>query len=239
VPGVSSYDHSPSCRSGAVIAGSYIVVFVDILGVSALLEQIADDEESLSRIIHHFNSLFRVIRDEAVAIADGQSFVRGFSDCFVIARPWCLNARCLSHNRSWIRLRLARLQMEIVRAGYLIRGAAVLGAFGASDMTMMGEGLARAYRLESTVAQVPRILLEAELVAALGPDTTGFRLDADGYWFVDFLRAPVGVAVWDEVVEQLTSLTKALVDSRGKNPKLAAKGDWLFSYLRSVGEPKA
>ena len=58
---------------------------------------------------------------------------------------------------------VANIYNEILRYGYLMRGAIVEGEFFHNDIIVYGKGLVEAVQLEENKADVPRILVRAKV----------------------------------------------------------------------------
>jgi hypothetical protein len=79
------------------------------------------------------------------------------------------------------------LQSSLLAMGVLVRGGIAKGpTFHADDM-LYGEGLIKAYDLESKTAVYPRVVIDPQLLAE---DRDGLKLkflslDTDGHWYID------------------------------------------------------
>ena len=58
---------------------------------------------------------------------------------------------------------VANIYNEILRYGYLLRGAIIEGEFFYNDIIVYGKGLVEAVQLEEKVADVPRILVRTKV----------------------------------------------------------------------------
>lgn len=97
-------------------------------------------------------------------------------------------------------------QLELAFQGILIRGAMTIGEVASSSNRIFGPGVVEAYELESQIAQYPRIVVSSKALRMLDESDILIaehhsrqtekewvkellRLDSDGIWFVDYLRA--------------------------------------------------
>ena len=98
----------------------------------------------------------------------------------------------------------AQYQFELACAGTLLRGGVALGMHHQSAMFVAGPALVEAHRLESVVADVPRIVLSLDAVrlARIGADYSFppsisdynwvLAVDADGETFISYLFVVLG-----------------------------------------------
>lgn len=180
-----------------------IVTFFDILGYSELVLSGRDPDEVLSVLAetkHHAD-----IDPELQAIFES-SFVN-FSDCVVRVIPidsevnQSIQVGLLFHEI----LGLVHVQMELTARGIPIRGGVTAGPLYHGDGHLFGPSLVTAYKLESKIAQHPRIVVDPALLRRFDEDRrlgashhtreqdreylySLLRQDTDGVWFVDYLR---------------------------------------------------
>jgi hypothetical protein len=72
---------------------------------------------------------------------------------------------------------LELLALDVLRAGYFVRGAVVKGRLCHEDRMVFGEALVSAYHLESQIARYPRIMIRSDVFT-----------DAVGYLLNDVIR---------------------------------------------------
>jgi hypothetical protein len=98
---------------------------------------------------------------------------------------------------------LASIQASLARAGVFVRGGVTVERIHSSDTVVFGPGLIRAYRLESELAHVPRIIVDPTAIQKfrerpipksrmrneIAAMRKSIRHADDGLWFVDYLRA--------------------------------------------------
>lgn len=101
---------------------------------------------------------------------------------------------------------IVQLQADLLPEGILVRGAMTLGDAAARANRALGSGIARAERLCTEVAQVPRVIVDSRLIRELegNADLRSshntvlqelayikelLRQDSDGLWFVDYLKS--------------------------------------------------
>ena len=98
--------------------------------------------------------------------------------------------------------------VHLAEIGFLVRGALTVGDLYHSDRHVVGPAMVEAYRLESKVAKVPRIIIDEKVLAVArrsrGPDHSAkeaegyvrafMTKDADGHHYLDYVS-------WKAVVE--------------------------------------
>lgn len=104
----------------------------------------------------------------------------------------------------WALLNLVHLQADLISHGVLVRGAITLGSAMVGGGLVSGRGIDLAERLRNEVAHFPRVIVDPALLIEternpdlrqhppmmeLGYVRRLLREDADGMWFVDYLRA--------------------------------------------------
>jgi hypothetical protein len=176
------------------------VVFLDILGVKNLLEKIEEDEKLARNIIDslNINTKFRANKETS---RHGNLLLRSFyfSDSFAFIME--KEQRSLPHLLLIIRF----LQDRFWKKGFCFRGSVTIGKMywpKRSENILLGEGIKKAYSLESEVAIYPRIIISDDLFKFIenenidgSPFTKeGKKLkdviikDKDGIYFLDLLN---------------------------------------------------
>lgn len=129
------------------------------------------------------------------------------------------------------------LSARLLRNGISVRGGIARGWCYHKDNIVFGEGLIKAYDLESKVASFPRIVLDDEVVTRLENhknDLNNFiKLDSDGFWFIDTIKLCIGHNPMPEDVINVSLedcriyIQRELNDSKAKEPNIEKKYRWL------------
>ncbi len=130
-------------------------------------------------------------------------------------------------------------------SGLLCRGAVVKGKLFHDGNVLFGPALIEAYKIESTLAIYPRIIVADSLVAMLGnvpkPETS-VRKDSDGLYYLDTLSIDLPVSDMDgfglayakicfgKFRESIGSGLK----QHGHDLRKRAKWTWLANYFNEV-----
>nr|NJM00843.1 hypothetical protein [Desulfobacula sp.] len=102
-----------------------------------------------------------------------------FSDCIVVTGQF--------DNYHGVVWAVGWLQAQLLGAGILTRGGISIGKVFHSDEVLYGIGMLNAYRIESSAAVYPRIVIDPKLAIRLPENYKSIflSLDADGLFFVD------------------------------------------------------
>jgi hypothetical protein len=114
-----------------------------------------------------------------------------------------------------------------------------------SKGTVIGEGLVRAYHLESSSAIYPRVVIDPQLVKLMLSDTKElsdyalawrgqtFRQDADGMYFCDYLGIDLGEVErdWPARLETVAQFVEAEIANTA-DTRVLQKLIWLRTYIQ-------
>jgi hypothetical protein len=155
-----------------------LVVFYDILGWRSKITWAGTDPSRIRDLQTTVLMYAKLARSEITS--EGEPVrITSFSDNVVHSesfRPEALTHLCF---------RLGLLQLGAATAGFLIRGAITAGNIIHTNDIVFGPALNRAYELESTMAVVPRIIIDPDIVAQLGDLPPMIVKDEDGLYFID------------------------------------------------------
>lgn len=166
-----------------------VVGFVDILGFADLVRRADGDPQLRSQIAEALGQVRRV-----AAPASGETDLRAqnFSDSLI------LSAADTPDGLWHLLLSIDALAWNLLQIGVLIRGAVTIGGMRHEPELVFGVGVNEAYRLETTVAKMPRVVLSARAfdsadryarereVWATYRNSRLLR-DRDGVWFLNYL----------------------------------------------------
>lgn len=143
-------------------------------------------------------------------------------------------------------MKLSRFQLEMVRAGFFVRGGVTVGQLYMDGQFVFGDGLIEAHRLESTVARDPRIVLSTSARDYLNqhmsyyggpagsPQYDEVLLDADRQWFLNYLEAlnrteeelPPDI----DGIRQHKERIEAALSTYASTPPIWSKYAWVAGY---------
>lgn len=133
-----------------------------------------------ARTLHNILHGIHLVRERNPTGIDAMATLVSFSDSVVFS----------SDNLVYILGAANGLQRTLLEVGMLCRGAIAFGALHHSGSVVFGPALVRAYRVETTAAVYPRIIIDDSIVGRLKPAVRDQLLeqDADGLWFTPMFR---------------------------------------------------
>lgn len=140
---------------------NYIIAYLDILGAK---QMICNDDNF--DFLNHLNMFMEDAIQESgggVFLKKEKIFVKIFSDNILLAIELKENDEEKDHKMAVLFNTVANIYNEILRYGYLLRGAIIEGEFFYNDIIVYGKGLVEAVQLEEKVADVPRILVRTKV----------------------------------------------------------------------------
>ena len=209
-----------------------VVAFIDILGFRNLVSRL-DSDDSLHTKLHsalsHIKKFGRLAGNENTAQKDLEASV--FSDCIVISSE--------VGNHASVTWTCVGLQAELLGLGILTRGGISIGKMVHKDDLLYGEGMIRAYDIESKAAIYPRVVIDPELIDDFNSGHRAMFLshDSDGLWHTDpfaFGIMPPGSQAlledaWDPHLVFLENFEKAIQSEINSSSDTGhiAKWGWL------------
>jgi hypothetical protein len=146
---------------------------------------------------------------------------------------------------------LLGLQLLLFALGVFVRGAVTLGEVVMRSDVLTGRGVTRAARLRDTVAESPRIVMDPVLLREVEQEPSlrashhsvtqelGYlrgllRLDADGVWFLDYLKVAISSS-GDEataiaMVEEHAAVIRRELAGCATLDAFARRWMWLLGY---------
>lgn len=219
-----------------------IVAFIDILGFESFVTRADKDISAQAKIIQALRKIKGMSTN-----ADGQGGsglrAQNFSDSII------LSANNTPDGFWHLVLEVNSLSWNLLSEGILIRGAITVGNIYHDDDIVFGKGVNEAYRLETNIARVPRIMLSQTAVAAAnqwhvaGGAWESYKdkflmRSSDGVWFVhvlaDLRNWRLGGEEQIALIEQcnlFTSVVQGMIDETVESPNIYEKIKWLAIYL--------
>ncbi|WP_303293853.1 hypothetical protein [Marinobacter sp. ST-43] len=159
-----------------------IVAFIDILGFEALILSLSKNPELRERI-HAALTKIRSTRDSSRRANTAQSDleINQFSDSIAIsAEPTKKGFFSVIWACGW-------LNADLLYSGILTRGGISVGPTVHESDLIYGEAMLQAYRIESSAAVYPRIVVDDAIFEypGIGAQKPYLRQDGDGLWFID------------------------------------------------------
>jgi hypothetical protein len=141
--------------------------FIDILGFRGLVRELQTD---VSRFVKLQAALTKIHWPVNAPKKDWTTDFRVQSISDAVAISTIANLSGLTH----LFKAIETLAIDLLKEGYLIRGALVKGMLYHDDHMVFGDALVRAYELESTIARYPRVMVTRDIIDEINHSTRGF-----------------------------------------------------------------
>ena len=216
-----------------------VVAFIDILGFREVVRSLKDNPE-LHQKLHYALSRIGSVRYNQQSKVSEQSDleVSVFSDAIAIS--------CRPDSTVSLILTSGQLQADLLMVGILTRGGIAMGPTIHQGEMIYGEGMVRAYRLESSAAFFPRIVVDISVMTLLPEEITNKYLASD----VDYLSFinPFAFEAFPSNAEALSSdgydprdayfdmVKNGLMEGRARCSEIdhIAKWDWMGRRYREA-----
>ena len=195
-----------------------IVAFVDILGFSTMIE----DSKADTPLRRKIKKAVEMIRRAAESEYEDKN-VSTFSDSAVIS--YRLQSRS---SLFYLLMDVIHLQLELGILGIMIRGGIAIGDCFHDGQIVFGPAMNEAYRLESKVAQWPRVVITAETLKMGVVASVDHSSYAKAYDFADIKDC----LKQDDYNEEVNDPELYFVDFLRQPQELTDFGDEYFEWLR-------
>ncbi len=218
-----------------------LVIFIDILG-----SQSRDDFEELYEINELFHSeLLENVKQDREYIAY-QRHIYTFSDCAYLIYDY----RDKSEN-DWGKLfnvallNCEPLLMKFLSKELIFRGGAAFGNvyYDNSKNMFFGDAVNKAYQYESTVANVPRIVIDEYVASQIYSLYSGKKIsivqrDSDGKYYLNYFKSlQEGIdysliiqKTNEQFINDLITLCENRISAFSSNANIRLKYEWLKGY---------
>ncbi|MDQ8027173.1 MAG: hypothetical protein REJ23_00485 [Brevundimonas sp.] len=236
----SASNNQPNSQSYA----PRFVAFVDILGFADLVRRANHEPVLRGQIIE---ALQKVRTTSAPGSGDTDLRVQNFSDSLILSS--LPTATGLWH----LLLSLDALAWNLLQIGVLVRGGVAMGGMHHDDEIVFGVGVIDAYRLESSVAKYPRIIISKTVLAKTQEFASDdevwdalkaarLRRDSDGVWFLHYLNdiaaanahprgtPQPGTDFWYDCGVSIQRIIQGMLEETVDSPDVYAKVHWLGDY---------
>jgi hypothetical protein len=167
-----------------------VVAFIDILGFKNLVERSESEPKLLERLVEVLEEIGKYSDLQKSFEANGQG-AEYFKDMFSVSTfsdSILLSAKCDPLGLMLITAVVASMCNRLLHQGVLTRGAISKGKMIHAGGIAIGEGLIKAYQIESSTAIYPRIIIDDSLLYIPGVNLNEFKKrmkkDFDGLWYL-------------------------------------------------------
>ena len=149
--------------------------FIDILGFRDLVRRLGGDNSQFETL----RTLLAKIHSPVNPATKGWHIdFRAQSISDAVAISTIANDTGLIH----LFIAIEKLAVELLKEGYLIRGALVKGKLYHDDKMVFGDALIHAYELESTIVRFPRVMITRDVMQDVEGFCSGFLSDRRGIY---------------------------------------------------------
>lgn len=202
---------------------NHIIAYLDILGATNM---ICNDDS------FDFLNYLNMFMEDAIEESGGgnfkhkeEIFIKIFSDNILLAIKLEENVEHRDNKIALLFNTVANIYNEILRYGYLMRGAIVEGEFFHNDIIVYGKGLVEAVHLEEKEANVPRILVRTKVAE---PHSYYLMQDKDYELFLNIFHL---CDSFDDVTFKINLLE--MLKKHKNDKKIKAKIMWVINYFNS------
>lgn len=226
-----------------------VVAFLDILGIKDFLTTAIKqrrEHRSLLDLQRALDSSIKWLRPPRPDFFGERDLyaIKTFTDNIIIGFPiWDFDSEGPLGS---ILFKVALFQLEMVRAGFFVRGAITIGNLHIGEI-VYGKGLLEAYQIEKELARDPRIVLGKSAYADFAkhityygtpkqsPQYNEWLLDPDGQAFLNYLEIFFDAAEYDipemsKVLEKHKSQVETKLEECKPHPVLWSKYAWVGQY---------
>jgi len=202
---------------------NHIIAYLDMLGAK---QMICNDNDF--DFLNHLN----MFMEDAIEESGGgifpkkeEIYVKIFSDNILLTIELKENDEHRDSKIAALFNSVANIYNEILRYGYLMRGAIVEGEFFHNDIIIYGKGLVEAVYLEENEANVPRILVRTKVTE---PYSYYLMQDKDNEFFLNVFHL---CDIFDDVTFKFNLLE--MLKRHKDNEKIKTKIMWMIKYFNS------
>lgn len=166
---------------------TYAIAYLDLLGSTSKIDNDNDG---------HYLYNIRTIYNMAVQFSKNEKLVTSvfsrietkiFSDNIIMAVPLSSD-RDIESIACLLKFVAIFQHYAAIQHNWLVRGGMTIGELYIDELLVWGSGLVRAYKLESSIAIYPRIIIDRIILNLMGANNLFFCQDADGQFFLNFLN---------------------------------------------------
>lgn len=204
----------------AIELKEYIVAFIDLLGFSAMVQHDCERPKKEHRYIKVLYTIHLKTKELKKTIIGLE--ITQFSDSVVLAIPYS------QENYKKVVDVISNYQYNLLNDGILCRGGASYGKHFSTEDFLFSNGMIDAYKIESTIALTPRVIISKELIDLVYPASELSKnehliLESDGLYFINYMKNGNADDSWK-------AICKAIPDELSENPSIRSKHIWLIDY---------
>ena len=151
----------PSTKKRAIVKKAKyenrVILFLDFLGFKELVDQTVQQPDFLNKLISAMDIVRQIGQDNAAFLKSQR--ITQFSDSIVVSYDVGETSAVFSLLNN-----IAFAVIHLAEKGFLVRGGLTVGDLLHSSRHLVGPAMVEAYRLESKIAKVPRIVIDEKVI---------------------------------------------------------------------------
>lgn len=173
---------------------TYIVAYVDILGVASKMQQNTETQNQSLNLLHNLFTQIIELSDGERGIKKYENIkIRIFSDNIIFAHKLSDNAVKRKDEIAILLNCVSNFACSAAgdHVGWLVRGGITIGEFYINDTIIWGPALLRAYELEDKIAIYPRIVIDSTIILELTKNKKVLEFiskDFDGAHYLNYMN---------------------------------------------------
>jgi len=204
----------------AIELKEYIVAFIDLLGFTAMVQHDCERPKQEYRYIEALYTIHLKTKELKKTIIGLE--ITQFSDSVVLAIPYS------QENYTKVVDVISNYQYDLLNSGILCRGGVSYGKHFSTEDFLFSNGMIDAYKIESTIASTPRVIISKELIDLVYPASElstneHLILESDGLYFINYMKNGNSDNSWE-------AICKSIPDQLSENPSIRSKQIWLIDY---------
>ncbi len=212
-----------------------IIAYIDILGTSSILEETPENYlQIISTVYSSTKNIIAKMNSDNLFGTDTVLKHRSFSDNIVFAIEY--SKETLLEKTFYMIEFISLFQFLLTKKHIFIRGGICYGKIHINSLYVTGEGLVKAYNLESKNAFYPRVIVEKDLASKIflkNKETTADQnasliVDSDNYSFLNYLKYANENR---DIQEHYNFLANNAIKCNDEKKK--QKNDWAILYHNS------
>ena len=218
--------------------GTYIVVYLDILGITNRIKGKDEKGLALNKLYNLYTHTIKTTK--MIQIQENKDIqFKIFSDNIIIAKRVSEDKEQRMKDIRSLLMCAGHLQ-ELAASdsvGWMLRGGITIGQLFIDDVMVWGEALVKAYYLEDKVAAYPRVIIDNIVVQEIiGNELLKeyLRLDFDNLYFLNYLN---DCSFCGQMLMEGFEIMKAEVNNRF-DEKIYQKFCWHMNFINSELDKK-
>ena len=202
----------------------HVISYIDMLGTTAKIEA-SDNIQAFLHMKTIYEQMIGVFTEGSMKTENIK--IKVFSDNIIIAKETNSSDDAIMLNLNQMIALAASFQFRAMLSGWPVRGGITIGNLYIDDTFVWGEGLLRAYKLESKIAINPRIVIDPSIEEKYINGIKLWRKDA-GLPIVNYLALCANEetmkGVKNPIIEMLNSASEETI----------GKIDWLKNDFNRI-----